>query len=69
MVGAKGISAATDVQTLASACVSKNYRGIMVWYGSVANGFAYDLDWDTSQDSASQSAFITAMNTFKASSG
>ena len=35
----------------------------------IENGFAYESGWDTSTDSASQSAFITAMNTFKASSG
>ena len=66
MVGAKGITAASDIQTLASACMSNNYRGIMVWYGSVSNGFAYEASWDTSKDSGSQEAFISAMATFEA---
>jgi hypothetical protein len=69
MVGAKGITAASDIQTLASTCISKNYRGIMVWYGSVSNGFQYEASWDTSKDAASQNAFASALASFKSASG
>jgi len=66
MVGAKGITSASDIQALANACVSKGYRGIMIWYGSVSNGFIYEASWDTSKDPASQEAFIAAGSTLKA---
>ena len=70
MVGANGIIASSDVVTLTNACVSKNYRGIMVWYGSVSNGFNYGPSTgDTSKDTNSQNAFISAMTTLKAASG
>ncbi len=69
MVGSKGITAPADVQTLTNACISKNYRGIMVWYGSVSNGFKYDPTWDTSLDTATQNAFISALASFKSASG
>ena len=69
LAGANGIISSADAQTLASACVSKNYRGIMVWYGSVSNGFAYGAGEDTSNDAASQQAYINAMNTLRSASG
>jgi hypothetical protein len=69
LVGANGISSSADVQTLTNTCISKNYRGIMIWYGSVVNGFVYGAASDTSKDTASQNAFAAALSTFQSTSG
>ena len=39
ILGAPGGISPTDMAALASASVANNYRGIMVWYASVKNGF------------------------------
>jgi hypothetical protein len=45
--GAQGSATASDVKTIADATVANGYNGIMVWFGSVVNGFTYDRTWDT----------------------
>ena len=64
VVGANGISSWPVLQQLVNGCKTRNLRGIMVWYGSVKNGFAYGPNEDTSKDGASQSAFRQALTSF-----
>ena len=63
IVGANGIASWDIVQELVTGITSRNLRGIMVWYGSVMNGFAYGAGEDTSKDAASQAAFAKALVT------
>jgi len=69
LLGANGVIAATDVQTLSNACINSNFRGIMIWYGSVMNGFVYGQEADTSKSTTSAQAFETALNSFKTLNG
>ena len=69
VVGAQGSAAAADIQKLANACNTNNYGGIMVWFGSVANGFTYEATWDTANYPASAQAFTDALNSFQAFNG
>lgn len=69
LVGANGITSATDVETLSNACINSNFRGIMIWYGSVMNGFVYGQEADTSKSATSAQAFETALNSFKTLNG
>jgi hypothetical protein len=69
LVGAQGSASATDIKTLADACLAKNYAGILIWFSSVANGFSYDSTWDTANYPVSQQAFTDALNSFNAASG
>ena len=69
MVGANGISSASIIQQLVNGCISRNLRGIMIWYGSVTNGPMYGAGADTSKDVASQNAFASALAYFKSVSG
>lgn len=41
LLGAKGASSSAAITTLAQAAVDNDYRGVMVWYASVKNGFHY----------------------------
>ncbi len=68
-VGAQGSASVADIQTLANACKANNYGGIMVWFGSVANGFTYDATWDTANYPASAQAFTDALNSFQSFNG
>ena len=61
ILGAPGGISAGDMSTLTSAAVNNNYRGIMVWYASVKNGFQYGPQDDATNSAASQKAFEQAM--------
>ena len=41
ILGAPGTISPSDLSTLVAASMTNNYRGIMVWYASVKNGFQY----------------------------
>ncbi len=62
---AQGISASSDIVTLANEVVRQDLLGIMVWYASVVDGLQYDLSWDTSLDEDSQEAFLEARQTIE----
>ena len=64
--GASGGAAPSDVQALVDGTTANGYGGIMVWYGSVSNGFAYDAASDASNDAnaASAQAFEDAKTSF-----
>ena len=69
LVGANGVITASDVQTLSNACINRNFRGIMIWYGSVKNGFAYGPEADTSKSATSAQAFGSALTSFQTFNG
>ena len=62
LVGSKGTNSPTDIETLAKESLNQDLLGLMVWYSSVVGGFQYAKDWDTSYNTESQDAFISAMD-------
>ena len=48
LLGAKGSSSSSTLVKLAEESIRNDYRGIMVWYASVKNGFHYAVSWDAS---------------------
>ncbi len=62
----QGISSPDAIDTLAAEVVNQDLLGIMVWFNSVEGGLAYDTSWDTSGDTASQDAYIRALQTITA---
>ena len=65
LLGATGSASAADIQTLTNGVNQNNYRGIMVWFASVQNGFSYGAD-DASKYSTAQQAFVNAKINFAA---
>ena len=65
LLGARGSSSPAIFEALANATISKNYRGIMVWYASVKNGLQYAPSWDASENKKAQEVFINVMKKFK----
>ena len=65
LLGAKGSSSSSAIATLAHAVVKENYRGIMVRFASVKNGFDYAQGWDASTSDDSISGYVNAMNMFR----
>jgi hypothetical protein len=51
------------MSVLASSVTEKGFRGVMVWYASVKNGFQYGVQDDATSSVASQGAFVTALKT------
>ena len=64
ILGAPGGISPSDMSTLTSSVMSNNYRGIMVWYSSVKNGFQYGAQDDSTASTAAQDAFAKTMKTF-----
>jgi len=64
LLGAKGQAGSSTLDTLAKNAISKDYRGIMVWYVSVPDGLVYEKSWDGSS-TAFQQSFIDTMELFK----
>lgn len=64
MAGCSGGATSDDISTIASAVVSQDLLGIMIWYASVVNGFVYDEPSDASQHSDSVAAFALMFNPF-----
>ena len=48
LLGAKGSSSSSTLVKLSEESIRNDYRGIMVWYASVKNGFHYAVSWDAS---------------------
>ena len=69
LLGAKGSSSSSAISALASAVVQNDYRGIMVWYASVKNGFDYAPGWDASTANDAISGYVAAMNSFRRNMG
>ena len=61
LLGCKGSSGPSSIDTLASETLRQDLLGIMVWYASVQNGFQYEESWDASFSEKSQQAYIDAM--------
>ena len=61
LLGCKGSSGPSSIDTLASETLRQDLLGIMVWYASVQNGFQYEESWDASTNEKSQQAYIDAM--------
>lgn len=64
LLGAKGTTGSSNLATLAKNAISKDYRGIMVWFVSVPDGLVYQQSWDGS-DPAHQQSFIDTLELFK----
>jgi len=62
LLGAKGNTAKKDIMKLARESVKQDLLGVMVWYSSVINGFAYKPSgpWDASGSKAAISAYKQA---------
>lgn len=65
VLGCKGSASAHTIEVLADESLSRNLRGIMVWYASVMNGneigLQYEKSWDASIVDSSKQAYIDAM--------
>ena len=66
LLGCKGSSGPSSIDTLASETLRQDLLGIMVWYASVQNGFQYEESWDASTSEKSQQAYIDAMKKLNA---
>eukprot|EP00095_Tigriopus_kingsejongensis_P010891 maker-scaffold1216_size55193-snap-gene-0.10 protein:Tk10891 transcript:maker-scaffold1216_size55193-snap-gene-0.10-mRNA-1 annotation:"glycoside hydrolase family 18 protein" len=62
LLGAKGSATPLTTITLAKEAVSRDLRGIMVWYASVKNGFKYSPSWDWTENSAA--GYVEARRVF-----
>ena len=69
LLGAKGSSSAAAIAQLAHAALTEDYRGIMVWYASVKNGFDYSPGWDASTSNDAISGYVAAMERFREVTG
>jgi len=67
LLGAKGVTSSSAIQTLAQRCLQDDLLGIMVWYASVDNGFQYKHSdqWDASISDDSIAGYKAAMATFR----
>ncbi len=65
ILGAKGSASSSAITALARASVENDYRGIMVWYSSVKNGFHYAISWDAAIVEDSIEGYKNAMQIFK----
>ena len=66
LLGTKGKTSASTINTLVSKAISKNYLGVMVWYGSVIDGLQYAKgSWDASTSASAQEAYVNGMERFR----
>jgi len=65
IVGCKGSAREESISTLAEEILNQDLLGMMVWFCSVQNGFAYQADWDCGSSDESQMAFVAAMEMFR----
>ena len=66
LLGTKGKTSASTINTLVSKAISKNYLGVMVWYASVVNGLQYaGGTWDASTSKSAQEAYVNGMKRFR----
>ncbi len=65
LLGAKGSASSASLNALADAAVANDYRGIMVWYSSVKNGFPYAVSWDAALVQDSIEGYKAVMQKFK----
>lgn len=69
LLGCKGATSSSAISTLADAAINNDYRGIMVWYASVKNGFDYAPGWDASTAIDAISGYVAAMEKFRQVTG
>jgi len=65
LLGSKGSSSASTINSLAQACVKDDLLGIMVWYCSVVNGLKYQASWDCTGVIGSEEGYVAAMELFR----
>ena len=70
LLGTKGKTSASTINTLVSRAISRNYLGVMVWYASVVNGLQYaGGTWDASTSQSAQEAYVNGMARFRKEMG
>ena len=66
LLGAKGSTSPSTINTLVSESIKNDYLGVMVWYASVVDGLQYaGGSWDASTSEPTQQAYINGMNRFR----
>ena len=65
LVGSRGSNSAENIEYMAMECLSRDLQGIMVWYASVRNGLQYEPDWDATNQTASEQAYVAARELFE----
>jgi len=64
LLGSKGSSGSSTIDTLAKETVSQGLLGIMVWFCSVRDGLVYGSGWDCSDSTDSQEGYVQALTYF-----
>jgi len=64
LLGSKGSSGSSTIDTLAKETVSQGLLGIMVWFCSVRDGLVYGSGWDCSDSTDSQNGYVQALTYF-----
>jgi len=65
ILGVKGAASSASITALCRASVNEDYRGVMVWYASVKNGFHYAISWDASIVDDSIAGYKSCMDIYK----
>merc|ERR1711973_569058 len=65
LLGCKGSSSASTINSLAQKAVRQDLLGVMVWFCSVRGGLVYSQGWDCSDSADSMAAYVKAMSYMK----
>lgn len=68
LLGAKGSTSPSAINTLVDESIKNNYLGVMVWYASVVDGLQYSKGtWDASTETSkpTQDAYMNGMKRFR----